>query len=389
MGSLPRKTAPRCVMMTSLSSGLGATAIDPDRLEKAKRAFVTRRADFARVRQLLTGPRKPVAGDLLLARVEAVSPRNRLELTDGRRAHLFPGDEIVVAYGNRYAPDQYEAWVPESLELCELVAAGGMAATVVKRHDAMARASTIQPLGLLADSHGHRLNLADFALPAASALPARMPRVIAVVGTSMNAGKTTACTCLIRGLRDAGLSVNALKVTGTGAGGDLWQMQDAGAGMVRDFTDAGFASTYRIDRGELIACFLGLVAHASSNSPDAIVLEVADGLLQAETAALLRSVEFRSVVNVVLFAAGDALSAESGVRWLRAEQLPVQVLSGLMSASPLAMAEAEAATGLPVLTMAQMSRGDCVFPLLFESGTSGRDATISGSDHVLAKRTVG
>ena len=376
-------------MMTPISSGLGIAAIDSDRLEKAKRAFVTRRVDLRLARQLLSGPRKPVAGDLVLARVEAVSPRNRIELTDGRRAHLFPGDEIIVAYGNRYAPDQYEAWVPESLDACELVAAGGLAATVVNRHDAMARASTIQPIGLLADSHGHRLNLADFALPAATSLPARLPRVIAVVGTSMNAGKTTACTCLIRGLRDAGRSVNALKVTGTGAGGDLWQMKDAGACIVRDFTDAGFASTYRIDRDELIACFLGLVAHASADSPDAIVLEVADGLLQTETAELLRSPEFRSVVDVVLFAAGDALSAESGVRWLRAEQLPVRVLSGLMSASPLAMAEAEAVTGLPVLTMAQLSSGDCLRPLLFNSAASGRETTIPGDDHVLAKRTVG
>lgn len=376
-------------MMTSLPNGFGGVALDPARLDAAKRAFVTRRVDLALARQLQSGPRKPVAGDLVLARVEAVSPRNRLELTDGRRAHLFPGDEIVVAYGNRYAPDQYEAWVPENLDACELVAAGGMAAIVVNRHDAMARASTLQPIGLLADSQGHRLNLADFALPAVAAAPARMPRVIAVVGTSMNAGKTTACTCMIRGLRDAGLNVNALKVTGTGAGGDLWQMKDAGARIVRDFTDAGFASTYRIDRSDLIACFLGLVAHASANAPDAIVLEVADGLLQAETAALLRSDEFRSVVDVVLFAAGDALSAESGVRWLRAEQLPVRLLSGLMSASPLAMAEAEAATGLPVLTMAQMSRGESVMPLLFESGPNGRESMSSESGHVLAQRTVG
>ena len=131
------------------------------------------------------------------------------------------------------------------------------------------------------------------------------------------------------------------------------------------------------------------MAHASADSPDAIVLEVADGLLQKETAALLRSVEFHSVVNVVVFAAGDALSAESGVRWLHAEQLPVRVLGGLMSASPLAMAEAEAATGLPVLTMAQLSSGDCLRPLLFNSAASGRETTIPGDDHVLAKRTVG
>lgn len=375
--------------MTTLPGDRGASPLDPDRLSRAKRAFVTRRADLSLARQLLSGPRKPVAGDLVLARIEVVTPRNRIELTDGRRAHLFVGDEIIVAYGDRYAPDQYEARVPENLDACELVAAGGLAAIVVNRHDAMARPSTIVPIGLLSDDQGRRLNLADFALPAITTLPTRMPWVIAVVGTSMNAGKTTACTCLIRGLRDAGLAVNALKVTGTGAGGDLWQMKDGGAGMVRDFTDAGFASTYRVERSALVACFVSLVAHASANSPDAIVLEVADGLLQGETAALLRSIEFRSVVKSVLFAAGDALSAESGVRWLRAEHLPVRLLSGVLSASPLATAEASAATGLPALTMAQLSSGETVVPLLFGSGASGRGSSISWPDHVLAPHTVG
>ena len=66
------------------------------RVAEAKRAFVTRRADFAEVRSIRTDL-TPRAGDLCLARVIRLGHHQRLELTDGRRARLFPGDEIVVA----------------------------------------------------------------------------------------------------------------------------------------------------------------------------------------------------------------------------------------------------------------------------------------------------
>jgi len=48
-------------------------------------------------------------------------------LPNGRRQTLFEGDEIIVAYANRHAPDQFEAEVPDSLSDCHLVASGGVA----------------------------------------------------------------------------------------------------------------------------------------------------------------------------------------------------------------------------------------------------------------------
>ena len=43
-----------------------------------------------------------------------------------------------------------------------------------------------------------------------------------------------------------GRRVAGIKITGTGACGDYWEMADAGAAWVGDFVDAGFVSTYRI-----------------------------------------------------------------------------------------------------------------------------------------------
>jgi hypothetical protein len=59
---------------------------DQARLNKAKRAFTTRRVPVQDMRALETGPVAPVAGDLVLARVESVGRLQRLELTTGRKA---------------------------------------------------------------------------------------------------------------------------------------------------------------------------------------------------------------------------------------------------------------------------------------------------------------
>lgn len=271
-----------------------------------------------------------------------------LEQADGRRSALFCGDEVVVAYAPRYAPDQYEAHVPASLAPCQLVAGGGVAAEVISRHVAIPAATDITPIGLLADARGERLNLARHALARRPAGSTR-PVTIASVGTSMNAGKTTSAAHLIRGLTGAGLKVGAAKVTGTGSGNDPWLLRDAGASVVLDFTDAGHASTYLLDLPELHDVMERLLSNLAAREVDAIVFEVADGLFQRETAQLLRSPGFWRLVDATVFSSPDAMGAAAGVHWLGDCGLPVLAIAGTLTKSPLARREAQAATGLPVL----------------------------------------
>ncbi len=330
--------------------------LTPSRLASVRVAYSARRVTREAMTTLLRGPIKPRAGDLVLARVDRLGQHQRIELSHGRRAQLYEGDEIIVCYGNRYAPDQFEAIVPERLDECHLVAGGGIAAQMLSRHGSMKRPTTITPLGLVGGADGHRLNLADWGLskPAATA---RRPYTIAVVGTAMNAGKTTTAANLIKGLVKAGVSVGAAKVTGTGAGGDRWTLVDAGADPVLDFTDAGFASTYRVPSAQVESIMTQLCAHLAAAGAGFIVLEVADGLFQEETARLLASPTFAALVDGMVFTAGDALGALAGVEWLRRRHLPVLAVSGLLTASPLASREA-AATGLPVLSQDQLLHGD-------------------------------
>ena len=344
---------PDVLDMRPVRPGVGRAANetrnDRIRLRLASWAFTTRRVPPGAACTILPPVGRPEAGDLVLARIDAIGHHGNLHLTNGRRRHLCPGDEIVVAYGNRYASNQFEALVPETLGPCHLVAGGGVASRAVSWHVQISRGPTdITPIGLLGDARGTRLNLRQFALKPVKAPREYRPTTIAVVGTSMDAGKTTTAVCLVRGLIAAGLRVGYAKVTGTGAGGDYWWLRDAGADPVLDFTDLGVPSTYCVGPEEIERILEALVGHVAAQGVDAMVLEIADGLLQSETAALLEGESFARTVGGIILAAGDSMGALAGVDWLCKRTTPVLALSGLMTAAPLQIGEARAATGFPI-----------------------------------------
>jgi len=78
-------------------------------------------------------------------------------------------------------------------------------------------------------------------------------------------------------------------------------------------------------------------------------------VLQRETAQLIDSEVFQSTVDAVVFAANDAMGAAMGVGHLLARGLNVVAVSGRITRSPLAMREAQQATGLPVLGIPELS----------------------------------
>src|SRR5256886_13654439 len=62
---------------------------------------------------------------------------------------------------------------------------------------------------------------------------------------------------------------------------------------------------------------------------------------------------FRSV-----FAAGDPLGAAGGLRVLRSWGIHPVAISGVVTMSPLAIREAQTATGLPCLTVSELESGE-------------------------------
>lgn len=318
-------------------------------LEGAHRSFATRIADLSLAASLDTEGR-PSPGDLCLARVTKLGQHRHVELVSGRRAQLHVGDTLILAFGNRYATDQYEAVVPSTLDACHLVAAGGIASMAVSRHANMKPPTDIRPLGILRDANGVVLNLSRWGWPGVGTPTGAtsQPHMVLVAGASMNAGKTTLCANVIRTLRDCGLNIAALKLTGTGSGGDLWKYLDAGAIEAMDFGNVGIASTAGMDVRGLDAA-IGRLCAAVSPRADIIVAELADGILQPETSQLLQASNLRSRIGSLLFAGSDPLGTIAGVELLANWGLEVSAVSGMLVTSPLAVREFSSFCNTPVI----------------------------------------
>lgn len=316
-------------------------------LTDAKWTFSTRRVNHTDIAGMDTAFAAARPGDLILAQVESLGQHHRVQLSTGRPSLIYPGDMVVLACGARYAPDQFEGLAEIDPNGADLLAGGGCIGRMVSRNERIKNATRLLPVGRLLDATGKPVNLRRYALPpttAASDIP-----VIFVLGTAMNSGKTLATAQLSLGLRRAGYKVAALKGTGTGAFGDLNEYADTGAHWVADFTDAGMVTTYREPLGRIKAGLELLLDHAAQRGCQIAVMEIADGLFQRETGALIADPWLRARQSSVIFACGDAVAAAGGVSELARHGLRPDALTGIVSCSPMAVAEAETATGVPVL----------------------------------------
>ncbi len=326
---------------------IDTTFFDMTRLERAKWAFTTRRVARGDVRGVSADLTDAQPGDLILCEILQIGQHAKIQLADRRNATSYPGDLVVLCLGDRYAPDQFMALARLDGPVAHLAAGGGVVGTVEAAHDRMSSPTTLRPIGLLTDRTGAAINIGAYALS-----PMRAPQdvtVIGVFGASMNSGKTTAASSLAHGLQRAGHATVGVKATGTGAFGDFNAFEDAGVPAM-DFSDAGMATTFRMPMERIEAGFETLVGHAAAGGAEVVVVEIADGVFQPETRAILAGSRIRRRLDGILFAAPDALSALGGALVLERHGLAPFAISGMVTCSPLARAEAEQVTGLPLMS---------------------------------------
>lgn len=321
-------------------------------LAGAKWSYVTRRVADREASRVGGTTRDPRMGDLVAATVLSVGAHQFLEDVHGRRVRLYPGDVVIGAFGNRYATDFYEGYLPTEA-VAHLLTAGGLIGAVASAHTRLGPPTELGILGPVTNHADTPLSLEDFTMPLSPPASAGLGTMV-VLGTSMNAGKTTAAAAMVRGWARAGLRAGAGKVTGSGSGKDRWAYVDAGAAVVADFLDFGMPSTFGYPLERLQNTMIA-IRDTLAEQADAVVLEIADGLLQHETRELTASVS--RLGDGVVLAAADALGAVAGLEILRELDAPVRAVSGLVTASPLASREVASATGITVLTPAELADG--------------------------------
>ncbi len=287
-------------------------------------------------------------GDVVVVRVEKLGYHSSIVVTDNRKIRIYPGDLLVGVLGNRYATDAYEAEVEGRDEL-SLLTAGGMVGTIRSSHREMGRGTSVSFVGSVVDPHGIPVNLKERLFRPTARDTSGAGPLLVVVGTGMNSGKTTVLSQTLHGLSRQGLRVAAGKLTGSVSNRDVDEMRGADAVSVYDFSDYGFPSTYLADPAELSLLWRELLAVSGESRPDLTILEIADGVLERETALILRDPQFRQRVTGVLVAADCPLSALGAVEELRKLGYPVLGVSGAFTSAPLFVREFSDHGDVPVL----------------------------------------
>jgi hypothetical protein len=294
----------------------------------------------------------PQAGDLIYGVIDCIGQHSSLENASGRIHIIHDGTKAIFVFGNRYAPDFYEGLVPgEMTDEVDLLARSGIVGVVKTKNSMIKDPTKVRLLGYVCDEKGDVLNTRDFPLikPRNTIKKEPRSRMILVCGTSMNSGKSMAAAACCWALTSVGYNVRASKITGTAGLKDILHMNDAGANRYADFTYLGYPSTYLLTKRELLGIFNQLDLKYANNPKNFWVVELADGVIQRETAMLLSSPEVTSRVHRLIFCANDAFGAIGGLRTLKEKfNLIPDVISGICSSSPLHIRELTEFTNIPV-----------------------------------------
>jgi len=302
----------------------------------------------------------PKAGDVAIFEVLFIGKHTTLQSDSKRNVKIMPGDQIMAAFGNRYATDQFEGYVPDTcLTEFHMLAAGGIVGLVKTMHD---RFSPLGPtrvkiIGYVTHKNGQVINTKELKashLSEFSGVTPMLSNVVLSVGSSMNSGKTTTAAHIVHGLKKNGHKVAFMKLTGTTYTKDKDLAYDLGADISVDFSDFGFPSTYMCDEKELLNLYESLIRLVSKENPEYIVIEIADGLYQRETKMLLTNKRFLNTIDKIIFSASDSLSAVNGVQIMATWNIVPVALSGVFTMSPLLMQEVKENVSVPSVTLADL-----------------------------------
>jgi hypothetical protein len=146
-----------------------------------------------RIKQYGPIERSPKTGDLVYGRIIELGQHRSLENKQGRIHMIAEGTRAVFVYGPRYAPDYFEAKVPdENRRRIDLVARSGVIGEVTAKNDHILSPTRVEILGHVFDAAGAPVSTLDQpALKLRNPLEREKKRAAMIlhVGTAMNAGK--------------------------------------------------------------------------------------------------------------------------------------------------------------------------------------------------------
>ena len=298
----------------------------------------------------------PQPGDIAYGMITRIGEHSSLENVSGRIHKIYVGTRTIFVFGHRYAPDYYEGLVPDKITgEVDLLARSGIIGEVKTKNLMRKDPTRVKLLGYVFNKDGSILSTRNFNLIKPRNNTKKKPRspMIIICGTSMNSGKSFTAAACCRALTTLGHTVRASKVTGTASLKDILHMNDAGAKTYADFTSFGHPSTYLLPKEDLLDIFNKLDLKYANNPKNFWVVELADGIIQRETAVLLSSPEVTSRIHKFIFCANDAFGAIGGLSVLRDRfGIEPDAISGLCANSPLYLRELSEFVDIPTFNSA-------------------------------------
>ena len=339
-------------------------------MKTIKKSNICKHVNHYQINTKIAKSHQPIAGDVAIFEVVSIGSLNAVQDFEGRNCYIFPGDHIMLAFGNRYASNQFEGYVPEGYHPeYDFIGKGGVAGIAVSMYyKLLTKGPTkLKLIGYASDNDGEVINTIYYHQKATRFNPKKVRpfKTILSIGSSMDSGKTTTAAYLCRGLKNSGFKVAYIKLTGTVFNKDRMLAYDCGADVVSDFSEFGFPSTYLCSLDQLMDLHEGLLSQIAATHPDYVVIEVADGLYQKETSMLLDHELFTETIDHVILSCCDSLAVSTGIQLLT----PIFgsrlfALGGLFTGSPLLVAEVENRSALPILTLEKLLDPEQILPLL-------------------------
>ncbi|WP_445955089.1 hypothetical protein [Yeosuana sp.] len=323
---------------------------------KIKKAIICKNVNSTLVNKDIKKTYIPKAGDVAIFKIKELGKHTNMQSPNGNNIAILPGDLIMAAFGNRYATEQMEGYVPTKYHnTYHILGQGGAIGILASLHAKfeLIGPTTLSLVGYVVNDNGKVINTKYLKTETITqkAIPINTnPKIILSLGTSMDSGKTTSAAFLARGLKLARKKTAYIKLTGTVYTKDKRMVRDYGANVVCDFSDFGFPSTYLCSTDELLDLYYNLLERVKPYNPDYIIVEIADGLLQRETYALIHNKEFMDNVSGAIFSSGDSMSAISGANMLTELGCNVIGVTGLFTTSPLLINEVSQRSHYAVLT---------------------------------------
>jgi len=263
-----------------------------------------------------------------------------VEAVSGRAMTLVPGDVFLGTPGHRESNRILVGGVPERglvpgrtywvLAECGVVGDLTSGTPLAKPFLGQARY-----LGAVLGEDGETLTMKEFALPAPRAGANHGARILLIVGTSAEVGKTTAGLALLSGLLKNGYrTVVVLKATGTSAVSEIAAYRDYGAAQVFDCVDFGLPTTYPSKRKDMARVFDRALDTCLAIPADVVLIECGGDMLAANIPVFLQRFRRRRTRAKVVLAAPDAVGAFGGTLKLRNMGLPVHLITGPCTDTP-------------------------------------------------------